>query len=175
MARVLRHERSLTPASMQKLNQRERKLRSSDPAIKQEVWDEMNREQQDAHDAAYWRKKMCLIRWPHGVRENRGGLHHCGGEPRHPQMTDQGIYVCDDCGKSWDPVDPYFSSRSKLTWRQMTVAMALVARGGFTAKEFADKIGVSAATANLIKYKFYLGPLAPGWERWVRERDDYNK
>lgn len=174
MARVLRHEKSLTPASRQKLNQRERAIKSADPAIRQEVWDEMNREEQDAHDAAYWRKIMCQLRWPDGLRENRGGLHYCEGEPRHPVMTDQGIYVCGDCGKSWDPVDPYFSTKSKLTFRQQALAMAMMVRGGYTSKKFAEKLGVTPATANLIKYKFRLGPIAPGWDRWTRTHPDYN-
>lgn len=174
MARVLRHEKSLTPASRQKLNQRERILKSSDPAMKREMWDEMNREEQEAYEAAYWRKKMCLLRWPDGVRENRGGLHYCEGEPRHPVMTDQGIYVCADCGKSWDPVDPYFNNRSKLTWRQMTLAMAMMARGGYSTPQFAEKLGVTYNTANIIQYKLRLGPIAPGWDQWTRTHPDYN-
>ena len=174
MPYVLKKDRSLTTTSRQKLNKRERAIISNDPAMKQEIWDEMNREQQDAHDAAYWRKIMCRARWPDGVRENRGGLHYCEGEPRHPAMTDQGLYRCDDCGKQWDPVVPYFEKRSKLTFRQQALAMLIMAKGGFTTKQMADALGVSVPTAYRIWFKLALGPIAPGWDKWTRTNPRYN-
>ena len=118
MAYVSKINRSITSPSMHVLNRRQLNWGK-------DVQDEITAEQKDAAEAAEYRLIMCKVRWPHGPKDNLA-QHYCEGQPREPELTELGLYVCGECGKSWDPLVPYFESYSKLTFEQMATTMQLM-------------------------------------------------
>ena len=169
MAYVPKIKRSITSPSMKTLSRRW-------DGWSKDVEDEITAERKHAAEAAEYRLIMCKVRWPHGPRDNNFVQgHHCEGKPRQLDLVELGLYVCSECGKEWDPVEPYFESYSKLTFPQMATAMELMREhhGNPTAKQLANALKCTPNTAYRLLLRVKLKIAEMGYNEW-QEEDDYS-